>query len=136
IDREVFSKLERLNMAPSALAGDAEFLRRVYLDTIGSLPEPEDVRKFLADRDPKKREKKIDELLTHPLHAALWATKFCDITGNNTDGLEQPQQRKPYLSQMWHDWFRKRIADNVPYDEIIKGGLVDTSREGGMTQEV
>jgi hypothetical protein len=134
IDREVFAKLRRLNIAPSALAGDAEFLRRVTIDTIGSLPSPAEVRAFLADKDPLKRAKKIDELLTHPMHAALWATRLSDVTGNNTDALEQPQQLKPKRSQMWHDWLRKRIADNVPYDEIVHGVLCATSREG-MTPE-
>lgn len=135
IDREVFAKLRRLNIVPSALANDAEFLRRVTIDTIGSLPTPDEVRAFLADRDPKKREKKIDELLRHPLHAALWATKFCDITGNNTDALENPQNLKPKRSQMWHDWFRKRLAENVPYDEIVRGVLCATSRDGRKPEE-
>src|SRR5262245_23542819 len=84
IDREVFAKLRRLNIVPSDLASDAEFLRRVTIDTIGCLPSPEEVRTFLADKSPNKRARKIDELLAHPLHAALWATKFSDITGNNT----------------------------------------------------
>jgi hypothetical protein len=135
IDREVFGKLKRLNMAPSELAGDSEFLRRVYLDTVGTLPAPDEARKFLADTDPKKREKKIDELLVHPMHAALWATRFCDITGNNTDALENPPQRKAYLSQMWHDWFRKRLAANTAYDQIVKGVLTATSREGHSAED-
>jgi hypothetical protein len=135
IDREVYSKLKRLNMAPSDLSSDNEFLRRVYLDTLGTLPTPEEVRKFLADKSANKREKKIDELLAHPQHAALWATKFCDITGNNTDRLENPQQRRAHLSQMWHDWFRKRLAANVPYDQIVKGVLTATSREGKKAEE-
>ena len=135
IDAEVFAKLRRLNIIPSKLSGDAEFLRRVTLDTIGTLPTPQEVRDFLADTSPDKREKKIDELLAHPMHAALWATKFCDITGNNTDSLEQPQQRKPYLSQMWHDWFRKRVAANVPYDRIVKGVLTATTLEGKSPEE-
>jgi hypothetical protein len=122
-------------MVPSDLSSDAEFLRRITIDTIGTLPTPEEVRKFLEDSSKDKREKKIDELLKHPMHAALWATKFCDITGNNTDGLEQPQQRRPYLSQMWHDWFRKRLTDNVAYDEIVKGVLTATSREGKKVDE-
>ncbi|MFO0928124.1 MAG: DUF1549 and DUF1553 domain-containing protein [Gemmataceae bacterium] len=135
IDREVFAKLRRLNMVPSELSSDAEFLRRVTIDTLGTLPTPDEVRAFLADDRPDKRERKIDELLNHPLHAALWATKFCDITGNNTDGLENPPQRRPYLSQMWHDWFRKRIADNLPYDQIVKGVLTATSRQGKSPEE-
>jgi hypothetical protein len=112
------------------LAGDAEFLRRVTIDTIGTLPTPLEVRDFLADPRPDKRARKIDELLAHPMHAALWATKFCDVTGNNTDALENPAPFRPKLSQMWHDWFRKRIADNVPYDEIVRGVLCATSRDG------
>src|SRR5262249_3181583 len=130
VDREVFAKLRRLNIAPSDLANDGEFLRRLYIDTIGGLPTPEEVRAFLADKNPKKREKKIDELLKHPQHAALWATKFCDITGNNTLTLENPQQIKPRLSQAWHSWFRKRLAENVPYDQIVHDVLCATTREG------
>src|SRR5262249_40505335 len=130
IDREVYAKLKRLNIVPSDLSSDTEFLRRVTIDTIGTLPTPDEVRAFLADTKPDKRERKIDELLAHPMHAALWATKFCDITGNNTDALENPQGQRPKLSQMWHDWFRKRVAENMPYDQIVKGVMTATSREG------
>jgi hypothetical protein len=130
IDHEVYAKLRRLNILPSPLAPDNEFLRRLYIDTIGSLPSPDEVRAFLADTDPDKRTKLIDKLLAHPLHAAVWATKFSDITGNNTDALENPQQIRPKLSQMWHDWLRKRLADNMPYDEIVRGILCATSRDG------
>ena len=130
IDTDVTAKLRLLNMTPSEPATDAEFLRRVTIDTIGSLPSPDDVRAFLADASPDKRSKKIDELLSHPLHAALWATKLSDVTGNNTDALEQPNPTKPRRSQMWHDWLRKRIQDNVPYDEIVRDILTATSREG------
>ncbi len=135
IDHEVFAKLRRLNMVPSGLSGDGEFLRRVTLDTIGTLPTPQEVRDFLADTRPDKRTRKIEELLAHPMHAALWATKLCDITGNNTDALENPQQRRARLSQMWHDWFRKRLADNMPYDQIVHGVLCATSRDGLSPQE-
>src|SRR5262245_20623234 len=135
VDREVFAKLKRLNIVPSDLCTDAEFLRRVTIDTIGQLPSPDEIRAFVTSKDPDKRKKKIDELLGHPLHAALWATKFCDITGNNTDLLELPQPLRPKRSQMWHDWFKKRIADNMPYDEIVHGVLCATSREGKKPEE-
>jgi hypothetical protein len=132
IDRAVFAKLKRLNIVPSDLADDATFLRRVTIDTIGTLPTPDEVRTFLADERSDKRARKIDELLAHPMHAALWATKLCDITGNDTDELERQDQAlmRPKLSQMWHDWFRKRIAENAPYDEIVEGVLCATTREG------
>jgi hypothetical protein len=135
IDREVFARLRKLNMVPSELADDAEFLRRVTIDTIGNLPSLDEVRAFLADTRPDKRARKIDELLAHPLHAALWATKFCDITGNDTQALEQPVPLKAKRSQMWYEWFRKRLVENMPYDEIVRGVLCATSREGKSPTE-
>jgi hypothetical protein len=129
VDREVFAKLRKLNMVPSGLADDSEFLRRVTIDTIGSLPAPDEVRQFLADRDPDKRARVIDRLLTHPLHAALWATRFCDITGNDVGAMEGSPELAAKRAKMWHDWLRKRLADNVPYDEIVKGILCATSRD-------
>ncbi len=130
IDREVFAKLRTLNIVPSDLSSDSEFLRRLYIDTIGCLPSPDEVRAFLADKDPNKRTKKIDALLADPMHAALWATKLSDVTGNNVDVMDGPQQLRPRKAKMWHDWLRKRIADNVPYDEIVRGILTATSRDG------
>lgn len=135
IDHEVFSKLRRLNMIPSDLSTDGEFLRRITLDTIGTLPTPEQVRAFLADNRPNKRSLKIDELLSDPMHAALWATRFCDFTGNNTDMLENPPQLRSKRSQMWYEWLRKRLQDNMPYDQIVKGILCSTSREGHSPEE-
>lgn len=134
VDTEVFAKLKMLNVVPANLASDTEFLRRVTIDTTGSLPTPDEVRAFLADQSPDKRIKKIDELLKSPRHAAVWATKFSDITGNNTLALEQPQNFANARSQMWHDWFKTRIEQNMPYDEIVKGVLTASSREG-MTPE-
>lgn len=135
VDREVFARLRQLNMVPSDLSSDEEFLRRITIDTIGQLPTPEEIRSFLKDTRPDKRAKKIDELLNHPLHAAMWATKFSDITGNDTLALEQPVPLKSKRSQQWHDWLRKRFHENMPYDEIVKGIMTATSREGRSPEE-
>lgn len=130
IDDIVFERLKKLNMIPADLSTDTEFVRRIYIDTLGRLPSPEEVKTFLNDKSANKRAKLIDRLLDDPMHAALWATKFCDITGNDTVGLEQPQNLKPKRSQMWHEWFKKRIHENMPYHQIVKGILTATSRDG------
>ena len=135
IDREIFGKLRKLNILPSDLSSDTELLRRVYIDTIGCLPTPEEVRTFVTSKDANKRAKKIDELLAHPMHAALWATKFSDITGNNVDAMDLTAGPRPKVAKMWHDWFRKRIAENMPYDEIVKGVLCATSQDGKSAEE-
>lgn len=127
IDREVFAQLRRLNIVPAELTSDAQFLRRVTIDTTGSLPMPDEARRFQSDRHPGKRDKKIDELLSHPRHAALWSTLMIDLlqprwgSNHNIDTIVWPQ--------MAHDWFRKRFQENVPFDQIVRGVLVATSRE-------
>jgi hypothetical protein len=63
IDRHVLDKLRRLNLPPADLCDDAVFLRRVRLDATGALPEPDEVRNFLADPRPDKRARKIEEVL-------------------------------------------------------------------------
>jgi hypothetical protein len=135
VDREVFGKLRLLNIIPSELSSDVVFLRRVTLDTIGTLPTPSEVRAFLADPSPDKRLRKIDALLVHPMHAALWATKLCDITSNNLDLMEDPVELAPKRAKMWHDWFRQRIAQNLPYDRLVRGVLTATSRENQPIQQ-
>ncbi|MBY0457003.1 MAG: DUF1549 and DUF1553 domain-containing protein, partial [Gemmataceae bacterium] len=135
VDREVFAKLKMMNVVPSDLASDEMFLRRLYIDTLAQLPPPDVIREFVKDNDPQKREKMIDKLLAHPLHAAVWATKLSDVTGNNTQALENPVQTQPKRSQMWHDWLRKRVADNVPYDQIVRDILTATSRDGQTPEE-
>ena len=135
IDREVFARLRKLNMVPSDLADDAEFLRRVTIDTIGSLPAPEEVPRLPGRQEPRQAgAENRGALLNNPLHAALWATKLCDITGNDTASLEQPNQLKAKRSQQWHDWFRKRLAANMPYDELVRGVLCATSRDGNSPE--
>jgi hypothetical protein len=130
VDRAINDKLRALGLEPSAPASDAEFLRRVTLDVTGSLPAPADVCAFLADSSPDKRSRKIDELLDHPRHAALWATRYLDITGCEVAALEGPPELRSGRARMWHDWFRKRFAENMPYDRIARDVLCATSRDG------
>jgi hypothetical protein len=130
IDEEVFAKLRRLRVPPSELCDDSDFLRRVTIDSIGSLPSPADVRAFLNDKEPDKRTRKVQELLRHPRHASLWALRLCDVTSCNVDALDGPAELHGKRAQLWHDWFRRRIADNVSWDRIAHGVLCATSREG------
>ncbi|MBN9517503.1 DUF1553 domain-containing protein [bacterium] len=130
IDRLVRARLRTLDVVPSPPCSDAEFLRRVTIDVSGSLPTPDEVRAFLADPDAGKRAKKVDELLAGPRHAALWATRFLDWTGCDVDALEEPADLRPARARVWHAWFRQRLADNTPYDRVVRGVLCGTTRGG------
>jgi len=130
IDRLVLAKQKELGIIPSELCTDAEFLRRVSLDLTGTLPAPSEVEAFLADPSADKRSRKIDELLERPAYAAWWATRFSDMTGNNFAKIIERQASRP-LSQQWYDWIRVRVEQNVPYDQIVKGIMLGTSRRPG-----
>lgn len=132
IDELVVQKLKKLGIVPSELSSDAEFLRRVSLDMTGTLPTPSEIEPFLADASPDKRAKKIEELLERPAYAAWWATKLCDITGNNAQQLPNNAFRNEE-SRQWYEWIEKRIADNVPYDELIASIVLATGRREGQS---
>ena len=66
-------------MPPSPPAGDAAFLRRVSLDLTGEQPSPDEVRSFLADKDPEKRIKLIDRLLEKKEFVLFWQIKLGDL---------------------------------------------------------
>jgi hypothetical protein len=51
IDEKLIAKWKDLGLTPSPLAADDEFFRRIHLDTIGTLPTPEDIKAF-ADKSP------------------------------------------------------------------------------------
>lgn len=133
IDDEINGKLRKLNLAPSALCSDVKFLRRVSLDLIGTLPTPVEIRAFVADTQPYKRARKIDELLERPEYAAFWATRFSDWTGNDTRYLANPY--RPRQSKQWHDWFRDKLTRNVPYSALATGVVAATSHEGQKPEE-
>jgi len=114
IDGLVWSKLERLGIAPSAPADDAMFLRRVYLDTIGTLPTAAEARQFLTSTDPDRRAKLIDALLERPEYADYWALKWADIL--SADQLKITPQGTYALTR----WLRRQFAENRPYDEFVR----------------
>ena len=125
IDELVEAKLDKLNVPRSRPSTDAEFIRRVYLDTIGILPTAEETRRFLADPSDGRRERLVDELLRRPEYAEFWAIKWGDLFANSvltsSDGTA-------YLQ----DWLRRAFDENMPYDKFVTRILTST----GSTWEV
>jgi hypothetical protein len=64
IDEHVFAHWKQLGIEPAAPSSDAVFLRRAYLDTIGTFPTAQEARAFRADPSPAKRAALIDALLS------------------------------------------------------------------------
>ncbi|MBL8795559.1 MAG: DUF1553 domain-containing protein, partial [Planctomycetia bacterium] len=140
IDKHVLAKLRQLNIHPSELCDDVAFLRRVGLDVAGELPTPEEIRMFVADTRNDKRERKIDELLARRGHAAVWATRFCDLlkpqfpSGNGSEG-KYPVTLVSHVRR-FYEWVRVRLEENVPYDQFVERILLATTAEGRDREEL
>ncbi len=120
IDELVDRKLQLLQLAPSPLATDDEFCRRVHLDVLGVLPTPEESAAFVADASPDKRSKLIDRLLERPEYASFWALKWGDLLRLNNKQLTAAGVPK------FHRWLVSTLRDNMPYDQFVRELLTST----------
>jgi len=123
IDRAVFDRLQREGISPAYLCSDEVFIRRVYLDVIGTLPEPDDARAFLNDPDRRKRALLIDELLARDEFAAYWAMKWGDLLRIKA---EFPINLWPNAVQAYDGWVRRSIRENMPYDRFVRALLTSS----------
>ena len=129
IDKAIATKLQKVGIVPSEVCTDQEFLRRVTLDVTGTLPTAQEVKSFLASKDKNKRQKKVSELLSRPAYVAWWTTKLNDFQGNSPAQMRvNNYARKINPSRDWYDWVYRRVSENRPYDEIVEGIVMGTSR--------
>ena len=114
VDAIVLDKLAQLQLPPSLPAGDSDFLRRVYLDTLGVLPTVDEARAFLADQNPHKRAALVESLLTRPEYVDYWSYKWSDLLLLNSARLREPA--------VWafYSWIRSAVAANKPWNEFAR----------------
>jgi hypothetical protein len=129
IDQELFKRLEALRVPPSPPAPDAAFLRRASLDLTGQAPETAEIREFLADTDPEKRAKKIDELIGRKEFMRFWMIKFGDL-------LQISRARFPNTAGSYQYWLEQRLLQNAHWDQMVKELLTSLGdptvlKEGG-----
>jgi hypothetical protein len=117
VDRFVHDKLRNLRITPSGIASDEVFLRRAYIDIVGMLPNPQDLKNFLADKDPDKRRKIIDILLERDEFVDLWALKWSELLQIRT-----PQNlNNGYKSAFaYYKWLHNELKQSVPMNEIAR----------------
>ncbi|MEW6305426.1 MAG: DUF1549 and DUF1553 domain-containing protein [Verrucomicrobiota bacterium] len=124
IDKLIHAKLKKLRIAPSELADDATFLRRAYLDLIGQLPSPQEVRSFQADISTGKRERVIDELLNRPEFADIWVMKWSELLQIRV--ADQVLRFSNKSVRQYHDWLGDQIRENVPVNKMAGALLTAT----------
>lgn len=123
IDQEVRRHWQRLGMKPTGLCSDEVFLRRAFLDSIGTQPTPEKIEAFLKSDVPDKREQLVDELLgltgdsSRDIYgnefSAYWALKWGDLLRNNRNKVGD--------GGMWafYNWMRASFRENKPFDQFV-----------------
>src|SRR5207247_10623923 len=106
---------------------DAEYLRRVYLDVIGTLPTADEARRFLADKRPDRRARLVDELLERPEFADFWALQWADLLRVDRQTLG------PKRAYAYYPSIRSGLAANRPLDQFARellttpGGQADAA---------
>jgi hypothetical protein len=114
IDEFAYSRFQKLGLLPSDRCTDSEFMRRAFIDTIGLLPEPAEVRRFLTDASQDKRAKLIDRLLDDPAYADTWANRWGDLFRPN---IARVGLKSAYTID---NWIRECFATNKPYDQMAR----------------
>ena len=117
VDEAVLGRWKALGIQPARACTDPVFVRRVYLDVIGTLPAPAEARQFLTDKDPHKRRALIDRLLERREFADFWAMKWCDLLRVKA---EFPINLWPNAAAAYHRWIRSCIKENMPYDRFAR----------------
>jgi hypothetical protein len=122
IDTLVYDKLKQLKIQPSDLCGDADFLRRVYLDLTGLPPEPEAVKLFLDDKRASKvkRDELIDKLVGNPDYVEHWTNKWADLLQVNRKFLGAEG------AGAFRKWIQGALTENMPYDQFAYKLLTGT----------
>jgi len=121
VDELLAQRCNEAGLAPAPLAEDDEFLRRAYLDLTGVIPRVADVRAFLDDESPDKRERLVERLLQSPRYATHMANTWRQVMVPGGLDLEQLQNVAGV-----QNWLRRQFAENMRYDRLVSDFLVAT----------
>ena len=123
VDTAVLANLKRLNVAPSPLTSDREFIRRVTLDVCGRLPDMAEIEAFAADKTPAKRARLIDKLLETDDFVDVRTMRLGDLLRIHPRSLggNRLGERGAVL---FTDWVRDAVRENRPYNQFVRDLLL------------
>jgi hypothetical protein len=118
VDQLVNAKLDKMRMNPSGICDDETFLRRAQIDITGTLPTASGVKAFIADKDPEKRAKAIDQLLARKEFLDIWAMKWSELLQIRSGRNNNQGSYKAVLS--YYTWIRDQLEKNTPINEMAR----------------
>ncbi len=114
IDELALAEWKTLGLRPAELCDDTTFIRRAFIDLIGTLPTAVEVQSFVASTDDGKRAKLIDDLLEREEYVDHWSHKWADLL----------RVHRRYVGDkgMWSfwGWVRRIVRENWPVDRIAR----------------
>jgi hypothetical protein len=114
VDTLVHAKLQQLQILPSDLCSDEEFVRRAYLDAAGRLPTAAEANAFLTDANPAKRDLLVDALVDSDDFASYWSLTTGDILRSTSKKLN------PVGVQKFRLWIYEAIRTDMPLDQFAR----------------
>lgn len=112
IDELVEQNYKKFNVTPNEMTSDEEFMRRVYLDANGTIPDLRETRVFLKNKSDSKRERLIDFLLGKEGYVAHQYNFWADLL--RTKDREGRLRLIPYQT-----WIKESLRENKPYDKFV-----------------
>ena len=113
------------------LTSDEQFVRRIYLDVVGRIPNYDETVAFIQDTSPTKRAKLIDMLIDSPGYASHMYNYVADML-RVTERFDNNNVRgTPYIN-----WMKKQIAANRPWNELVTDMLTADGKMWGDDLEV
>ena len=112
---------------------DRAFARRVYLDLVGLLPNPEEMNAFLSDRRKDKRARLAGRLLADSQrYAENWLTFWNDLLRNDYKGTGYIDGGRKQITP----WLFAALATNMPYDKFVAKLINPTPESEGFAKGI
>ena len=130
VDELIDAGLRDAHVTVAPRTNDEDFLRRVGLDLAGAAASPTVIQEFIANPDPRKREKLVESLLASDDYARNWARYWRDVVFMRATDMRAQLGQKAFES-----WMAERLRANTPWDEVAAAMLTATGdvRENGAT---
>jgi hypothetical protein len=126
VDQLMDEAWKKANVTPARPAGDAEWLRRIYLDVAGRIPSVTEARSFLADRRSDKRQRLVASLLAQPRYPTWFASVWRGLLLPEADTNLQIRVQGPAFER----WLRNWLASERGYDWMVRELLTAPTQPG------
>ena len=115
IDAAIDAGLEKKNLKYNEGLNDHMYLRRVYLDVAGRIPDYDEARDFLNSRNKNKRQELVVKLLKSWDYASHNYNYLAELLRIQTTFPGTVLRNDAFIH-----WLKEQIHTNTPWDELVR----------------